>query len=161
MTTGTHLLASGNRRPAKHLRVRALTVLAMAVALLAPATAWAGAATGTPSLRGTASMQGQVLGRMDPVVGAATVTAFDADTGRAVRSTVADSEGNYRLGGLPAGSYKVRAVKDGWVTGWANCCTGTSKATATVFTLVAGQVLTQSWNPPNLYLDLWPVRPVS
>ncbi len=156
MTTRTTIRSLRRHRPARHLRAHALAVMAVAVALLAPATASAVSMAPTPSLRGTASMQGQVLGRMDPVVGAATVTAFNADTGAAVRSTTADAEGNYRLGGLPAGNYKVRAVKAGWVTGWANCPTGTSKATATVFTLYAGQVLTQTWNPPNLYIDLWP-----
>lgn len=156
MTTRTQPHASTSHRTRSRLRSRGLAVVASAVALLAPVTASAVAAAPAPTLRGTASMQGQVLGRMDPVVGAATVTAFDADTGRAVRSTVADAEGDYRLGGLPAGRYKVRAVKDGWVTGWADCCTATSKATATVFTLREGEVLTQSWNPPSLYLDLWP-----
>ena len=107
-----------------------------------------------------AVMEGKVLGRMVPL-GGATVTAFNADTGAAVRSTIADTRGNYRLGALPAGNYKVRAAKTGWATGWANYPTGTSKATATVFPLYAGQVLTQTWNPANLYINLRPVRPVS
>ena len=129
--------------------------MAVALALLAPVTASAGFAATTLSSGGTASIQGQVLSRMDPVVGAATVTAFNADTGAAVRSTTADASGNYILSGLPAGNYKVRAAKTGFLTGWANY-PADSKATATVFSLYAGQVLTQSWDPLNLYIDLSP-----
>ena len=94
MKTRTCTQTLGHRRPAKRLRSRALAVMAMAVALLAPVTASAGFAATTLSSGGTASIQGQVLSRMDPVVGAATVTAFNADTGAAVRSTTADASGN-------------------------------------------------------------------
>ena len=50
---------------------------------------------------------------------------------------------------------EVRAAKTGFLTGWANY-PADSKATATVFSLYAGQVLTQSWDPLNLYIDLTP-----
>ncbi len=50
------------------------------------------------------------------------------------------------------------STKTGWVTSWANG--KTSMATADVFTLYAGQVLSQSFDPMVLYLDLQPV-PVS
>lgn len=106
-------------------------------------------------------IEGQVLGQMDPL-GFATVTVLDADTGKALRSVTADGSGYYRVDGLPSGHepahFKVRATKLGWYPSYANG--KTTLATADVFTLQAGQTLTQQWDPMVLYLDLLP-RPVS
>jgi hypothetical protein len=101
-----------------------------------------------------AVVQGQVLSWMDPL-GGATVTVLDAATGRPIRSTTADVSGYYRIGGLHAGTIKVRASKTGYLTGYADATR--SLAAATVFRLVAGQTLSQQWSPTaSLYLDLTP-----
>jgi hypothetical protein len=101
-----------------------------------------------------AVVQGQVLSWMDPISGA-TVTVLDAATGRPIRSVIADVSGYYRIGGLHAGTIKVRASKAGYLTGYADVTQ--SLAAATVYKLVAGQTLSQLWSPsPFLYLDLTP-----
>jgi hypothetical protein len=101
-----------------------------------------------------AVVQGQVLSWMDPL-GGATVTVLDATTGRPIRSAIADVSGYYRIGGLHAGTIKVRASKTGYLTGYADATR--SLAAATVFRLVAGQMLSQRWSPSvSLYLDLTP-----
>lgn len=103
----------------------------------------------------TGSLQGQVLGEMDPLA-EATVTVFDAATGQAIKSARTDGSGNYRIDKIPVGfagrDLKVRASASGWVTGWANA--KATKATADVFHLWPRQVLQQSWDPMVLYLDL-------
>lgn len=117
----------------------------------------AGQATVAPPVLvyAAAAISGEVLGMMDPVVGGAKVTVFDADTGLELRSVVSDFAGRYRVGQLPPGPIKVRATLPGWITDWAN--DQDTWATANVFTLKAGQVLRQSWSPtPMLYLDLAP-----
>jgi hypothetical protein len=100
-----------------------------------------------------ASVEGQVLGQMDPL-GGATVTVLDAATGKVLGSTVADGDGYYRVTGLPPGDVKVRATKTGWYPGFANG--RRTFATADVLTLVEGVTLTQQWDPMVLYLDLAP-----
>lgn len=113
---------------------------------------------GTIAMYAPAVLQGQVLSQMDPV-GDARVTVFNADTGAALRSVAADGDGNYRVDQLPPGRIKVRATKAGYLTAWANYRDGRMTfENATVFTLVAGQVLTQSWQtePFGPYLDLMP-----
>jgi hypothetical protein len=101
-----------------------------------------------------AVIEGQVLGWMDPVSNAK-VTVYNADTGAAVASapnTYGDAE--YRIGGLPAGRYKVGATAPGWLPGFANGAS--TLASATVFTLRFGQTLRQQWDPEVLYIDLSP-----
>ena len=105
------------------------------------------------TLRAEAVIQGQVLGWMDPV-GYAKVTVLNAKTGKAIRSTITDGSGYYRIGGLRAGQIKVVATKPGWLAGYADGVN--SWTAATVYTLVAGQTLTQSWDPMVLYLDMTP-----
>lgn len=102
--------------------------------------------------RATAAIQGTVLSWMEPLANAR-VTVFDARTGRALRSAVADGEGAYRIDGLPPVGVKVRATKAGYLDAWAG---GDDKARATVYLLAPGQVLAQSWDPMVLYLDLPP-----
>ncbi|NTW42126.1 MAG: carboxypeptidase regulatory-like domain-containing protein, partial [Cellulomonadaceae bacterium] len=106
---------------------------------------------------GEVAIEGQVLGNFDPL-GYATVTVFDADTGRALRSVVSDGDGDYRVGGLRAGfdpiHIKVRASKTGWYTSWAEG--RATESTATVYELRAGETLVQQWDPMVLYLDLAP-----
>jgi len=98
-----------------------------------------------------AAIEGQVLGWMDPV-SHAKVTVYSADTGTAFASTDADVEGNYRIGGLPAGHFKVGATSPGWLPGFAN---GKSTlASADAFALSFGQTLREQWDPAVLYIDL-------
>ena len=107
------------------------------------------AASATPATDKAAAIQGQVLADMDPI-GYATVTVFDAHTGKALKSVTTNGEGDYRVDGLPAVQIKVRASLQGWLASYAN---GTySLATADVFALHAGQTLTQSWDPVVVYL---------
>lgn len=104
-----------------------------------------------------AAIEGQVLSAMDPIVGDVTITVFDAVSGAAVGSGVSDAAGYYRVDQLPPGSIKVRASKPGYITNWANSFGHVTRDTATVFTLVPGQVLAQTWSPEaNLYLDIQP-----
>lgn len=113
--------------------------------------------TGTPlpaaAADPTAAIKGVVLSFMDPL-GFARVTVFNADTGTALKSVVADVGGNYLVTGLPAGRVQVRATKTGYLTSWAD--NAPSRATARIYTLSPGQVLEQSWDPPVLSLDLAP-----
>jgi hypothetical protein len=150
--------------PAGEYKVRAamrgwLTTFADGRASLATADVFAVAAGQTvqlPSelvLWAEAAIEGEVLGWMDPL-GYATVTVLNADTGQVLRSVRADGNGHYRVGGLPAGPIKVRASKPGWLTSYANG--QNTLADADVFTLTAGQTLTQQWDPLVLYLDLTP-----
>jgi hypothetical protein len=101
-----------------------------------------------------AVVQGQVLSWMDPL-GGATVTVLDAVTGKALKSVTADVSGNYRVGGLQAGTVKVRATKAGYITDYADG--GSTFASGAVYTLMAGQTLSQQWDPDLvLYIDLTP-----
>ncbi|NTW42742.1 MAG: carboxypeptidase regulatory-like domain-containing protein, partial [Cellulomonadaceae bacterium] len=101
-----------------------------------------------------AAIEGQVLGQFDPL-GGATLTVFDAGTGKVLRSvTLGEWEYEYHIGGLPAGDIKVRAAKAGYLPAFAG---GTSLATADVYTIVSGQTLSQTWDEQMiLYLDLAP-----
>lgn len=102
------------------------------------------------------TLEGQVLGQMDPL-GGATVTVFDAATGRALRSVVADGDGMYRVTvPTPYGgsAVKVRATKSGWYPSWADG--RTTMATADVVGMPEGGTLSQQWDPLVLYLDLRP-----
>lgn len=102
-----------------------------------------------------AVIQGQVLAWMDPI-GGATVSVLNADTGRVLKSLqLGESDYEYRIGGLAPGRIKVRATKPGYEQAYAD---GVHSFTdARVFTLHAGDVITQSWSPePSLYLDLTP-----
>ncbi len=101
-----------------------------------------------------AVIEGQVLGWMDPVSDA-TVTVYNADTGAVVASTsntFGDAE--YRIGGLPAGHYKVGATAPGWLPGFANY--QSTLASATVYWVGFGQTLRQLWDPNVLLIDLNP-----
>jgi hypothetical protein len=91
-----------------------------------------------------AAIEGQVLGWLDPV-SYAKVTVYSAATGTAFASTSADVEGNYRIGGLPAGNFKVGATAPGWLPGFAN--EKSTLASADVFALRFGQTLREQWNP--------------
>lgn len=104
-----------------------------------------------------ATIQGQVLGWMDPL-GDAKVSVFDAVTGTKLRTSYADSSGSYRITNLRPGRITVRGSKVGWNPSWANG--RPSKATADSFVLWAGRTLSQSWDPMVLYLDLTPRQSV-
>src|SRR5690606_31002628 len=54
----------------------------------------------------TSTIEGTVTDQNGAVIAGATVTATGSNVG-AERSAVTDSQGNYRLVALPAGSYKV------------------------------------------------------
>src|SRR5664279_1317736 len=90
-----------------------------------------------------AAIEGYVLGWLDPV-SYAKVTVYSADTGTAFASTTADVEGNYRIGGLPAGNFKVGATAPGWLPGFAN--EKSTLAKADVFALRFGQTVREQWN---------------
>jgi hypothetical protein len=98
-----------------------------------------------------AAIEGQVLGWMDPL-GNAKVTVYNADTGAAFASTNADGDGDYRIGGLPAGRFKVGATASGWLPGFANGAS--TLASADVYALSFGQTLREHWDPFVLYIDL-------
>ena len=87
-----------------------------------------------------AAVAGQVLRWMDPY-GHETVVVFNAATGKPLKSTTTDGEGNFRIGGLPAIGVKIRASAPGqWLPSFAS--NKVTLATADVFTLVDGQTLT-------------------
>ncbi len=102
-----------------------------------------------------AAIEGFVLGWLDPV-SYAKVTVYSADTGTALASTVADDQGNYRVGGLPAGHFKVGATAPGWLPGFAN--EKSTLASADGFALSFGQTLREQWPPSGspavLFIDL-------
>ncbi len=91
-----------------------------------------------------AAIEGFVLGWLDPV-SYAKVTVYNADTGTAVASTDADDQGNYRIGGLPAGHFKVGATAPLWLPGFAN--EKETLASADAFALSFGQTLREQWPP--------------
>jgi hypothetical protein len=100
-----------------------------------------------------ARISGQVLSSMDPMVHDATVTVFDARTGRVLGSARADAQGEYTVGGLPAADIKVRASAPGFLAGWASY--KPYWRYADVYSLHAGQHLRQTWDERQiLYLDL-------
>ncbi|GEM_PF-688633 len=108
-----------------------------------------------------AAIEGQVLADFDPVLGA-TVTVYDAVTGRALKSGPANVDDNhYRITGLPAGKVKVGAVAPGpYAPDFAN--DRDTLEQANVFTLLPGRTLTQSWDEPfGPYLDLERLYPQS
>ena len=101
-----------------------------------------------------AVIEGQVLGWMDPV-SSAKVTVYNADTGAAFASTNTYADAEYRIGGLPAGHYKVGATAPGWLPGFADGAS--TLATATVYWVGFGQTLRQLWGDPKvLYINLNP-----
>lgn len=129
---------------------RLLVALAAAVVLISTAVSTLPAVAADPP----AAIKGQVLSFMDPI-GYAKVTVLNADTGAAIRSVVTDGSGFYMVTGLSAGHIQVRATKAGYLDAWASGAT--TRAAATVYTLVPGQTLEQSWDDPLvLYLDLAP-----
>jgi Carboxypeptidase regulatory-like domain len=129
---------------------RLLVALAAAVVLISTAVSTLPAVAADPP----AAIKGQVLSFMDPI-GYAKVTVLNADTGAAIRSVVTDGSGFYMVTGLPAGHIQVRATKAGYLDAWASGAT--TRAAATVYTLVPGQTLEQSWDDQLvLYLDLAP-----
>ena len=101
-------------RAAALLLAAAVTLL-LAMPMAAPP---AGAAA-------TATIQGTVIGVNDDPSGANTyhgplagmrASAINASTGTWVRSVYTDTNGIYKLTGLPAATYKVKLVKTGWLT---------------------------------------------
>ncbi|MCC6494862.1 MAG: carboxypeptidase regulatory-like domain-containing protein, partial [Propionibacteriaceae bacterium] len=134
------------------MRIRRILVAfgaALALFCVAP-----GAAPPATATDGTAAIKGQVLSWMDPI-GDARVTVFNADTGAVVASVQTDGEGYYLVSGLRARHVKVRATKAGYLAAWASGV-GT-RAAATIYTLVPGQTLEQTWDEQRvLYLDLTP-----
>ncbi len=74
----------------------------------------------------------------DPLAGIR-ITVFDAETKAQVGSTLTDEFGNYRVGMLLMGAYKVRADKAGWLTTWAHAAY--SRAAADVFQLYPAEVV--------------------
>lgn len=112
---------------------------------------------GPTVIHAEAVIAGQVLSWSDPI-GGARVTVFDAITGKGVAAVIADGDGNYRIGQLPAGSFKVRATKSGYQEAWANY-PATTYGKATVYRLVSGQELRSEY-PTVLYLDLAPLAAI-
>ncbi len=131
-------------------RRRLLVVLGVALGLFSML-----GLSGPPALAGpTAAITGQVLSWMDPL-GGARVTVFNADTGAAIRSVLADGSGYYTVTGIPPGRVQVRARKAGYLDAWASGAS--SRAQADVYTLSEGQTLEQTWDEDMiLYLDLAP-----
>ena len=109
---------------------------------------------------GQPAVMGQVLGTFDPL-GGATVTVYDANTGKALKSvTLGAGEYEYHIGGLPVGPIKVGATAPGWLPGFADF--EPTLAAARVFTLEPGNTLVQAWSPTmSLYIDLVPEAFVS
>ena len=96
---------------------------------------------GVVAIYAPAGIRGSVMLDDEPVVTDVTVTVFDAATGKALRSVV-DDDGYFQIEGLPPVPVKVRATGPFYTTAWANW--QTTRAAATVFTLVAGQVFGES-----------------
>ncbi|HSK33972.1 MAG TPA: carboxypeptidase-like regulatory domain-containing protein [Propionicimonas sp.] len=133
------------------MRANRLVVLLMALVALIGTV---GSPSPAHAADAPAAIKGQVLSFMDPL-GFARVTVFNADTGAAVRSVLTDGDGYYLSTGLPAGRIQVRATKTGYLDAWASGVS--TRAAATVYTLVAGQTLEQTWDERMvLYLDLAP-----
>lgn len=89
---------------------------------------------------------------MDPI-DFARVTVFDFQTGRPIRSVMTDAQGLYEIAGLPAGRIQVRATKTGYADAWASGVN--SRADASVYTLLPGQTLAQTWDAQRvLFLNL-------
>jgi len=65
-----------------------------------------------PAPGGTATVYGTVTDGTDPLVDA-TVKLFDS-TGAPFQHTMTDAAGQYSLSGVPAGTYTISAVKDGY-----------------------------------------------
>jgi len=109
---------------------------------------------------GQPAVMGQVLGTFDPLEGA-TVTVYDANTGKALKSvTLGAGQYEYHIGGLPVGPIKVGATAPGWLPGFADF--EPTLAAARVFTLEPGNTLVQAWSPTvSLYIDLVPEAFVS
>src|SRR5579863_10161852 len=61
----------------------------------------------------SAVVSGTVTDQSGATVSAATVTAKNVDTG-AVRTTLSDDSGLYRVFSLPVGAYEIRAQKQGF-----------------------------------------------
>ncbi len=133
--------------------MRASRIVAAFVAAIALVAGMGGQVPAAVAAEAPAAIRGQVLAFMDPV-GYARVTVLNAATGAKVASVVTDGSGYYMVTGLPAIAVKVRATKPGYLDSWADGAS--SSATATVYTLVSGQTLEQSWDPMRLYLDLTP-----
>lgn len=91
------------------------------------------ASTGTASIGGTV----RLLSTGDGVVGVS-VDAFDeSDTTAPVASTATDASGAFRVGSLPAGSYKLRFRAAGFAEVWYPAAP--TDADAELVTLTAGQ----------------------
>jgi len=94
------------------------------------------AAAGTSSVAGTVRLL--TSGSAVPGV---TVEVFTvSDTGKPVTSAATDDKGDYRLGGLPAGSYKLRFRGAGFAELWYP--SALTDADATKVDLIAGQAKT-------------------
>jgi hypothetical protein len=88
-------------------RTRAAAILIALLLALAPA-AWA---------QGGGSVTGRVLGPAGQPVSGARVSAIRAGERAVRRSAVTGENGEFRLGGLGAGAYRVRAVRIGYTPG--------------------------------------------
>lgn len=114
---------------------------------------WSPSATLYLDIMPEAVIEGQVLGNGAPLR-KARVTVFDATTGAALRTTLSDRSGNYRIDQIATWgqrTVKVRATRPGWRTSWANW--KWTKGTADTFTLYPGAYL-QSSGQDVLYLNL-------
>ncbi len=90
----------------------------------------------------------------------ASVTAYDAGTGKAVRSAKTIADGSYRIGSLPAGSYKLRALLTGYLTAYN--AGAASLAAAPAIPLDPGQsVTTDTALRPKVVVDTTPPGPVT
>src|SRR5258708_32072746 len=73
----------------------------------------------SPALLHAQTVSGTILGAIQDQQGAAIpkvdVSARNVETG-AVRNTVADESGNYRISNVPAGSYEISAAATGFKT---------------------------------------------
>lgn len=116
---------------------------------------------GRPGITGVDSVQvtnadvtiyGNVLSGMDPMSVPATVTAYDADTGRALRVLQAEQD-SFMFDGMPAGRYKFGATALGHDPGFAAGRSATWDVAA-VYTVSPGQTLGPDWDAGAVYIDL-------
>lgn len=113
------------------------------------ATTVAGAPSGSDTVQVTdaaVSVSGTVLSNMDPIVSDATVTVYDADSGRVLGSQT-DVSYSFTFTGLPAGHLWVGVTAPDYLPGF-----------SAPLTLAPGDVLGPDWDQGAVVLELWPAQ---
>ena len=96
----------------KKTRVLTFRAAALSVLLL---TAWLGGATSAAAQTASGVIAGTIADSQGGSLPGATLTVRSVDTG-AVRSSVTEADGRYRIAGLQPGTYDVRAELEGFGT---------------------------------------------